>query len=144
MLKCDWVRAGGALRSVLAVGLLFFASSTEGAEGEVLLDHVSNGATPAVVIDVVRQAFLGRHWKIESVDANSVTATIHRELLTVRMRIYLAERRLLYEGTTTRRVVGNPAQGQISTSARSFPSNWANNLRNDIGIALAVIPDKTP
>lgn len=129
---------------VLVTSVLLLGAGTSFADERVLIDHVPLGAEPAVVIAIVKQAFLGRHWIIESMDKSSVTASVQRELLSVRMRIYLLDDKLLYDGSSVRRVVGNPAQNRITSSPRSFPENWANNLRNDIGIALAPIPDRAP
>ncbi|HTE43113.1 MAG TPA: hypothetical protein VK629_19980, partial [Steroidobacteraceae bacterium] len=86
--------------SYLAALLYLFGASAALDESGVLVDHVPTGAQPAIVIAIVKQALLNRHWTIKAVDATSIDAVIEHSNNDARLRITFSKWRLLYEGSS--------------------------------------------
>lgn len=110
----------------------------------VLIERIPAGATPEVAMAVVKQALINRHWTVADVQPASVSATIRHAIIDVDLRISLKGRSLTYEGSAKRLYPrGNPAQSQgVSSGPAALPIKWVNNLKRDISLALATIPDR--
>lgn len=126
---------------VSAFALLLLLSAVAHADSGVLIAHVPSKADNAVVLAVVKQAFISRGWSVETVGDTSVTASISRKPYTARMRIALADRSLLFDGEAKRDLIGNPAQAPYADGFSSIPRRWIANLRKDIAAVLSGMPD---
>ncbi|HTF44274.1 MAG TPA: hypothetical protein VK641_10265 [Terriglobales bacterium] len=128
--------------SYLAALLYLFGASAALAESGVLVDHVPTGAQPAIVIAIVKQALLNRHWTIKAVDATSIDAVIEHSNNDARLRITFSKWRLLYEGSSIQSIAtGNGPTRQIIRRAGIVPERWIEYLRRDVSTALATIPE---
>jgi hypothetical protein len=127
---------------VIVVLTLLLAPHAEADDG-VLIAHVPRGAQRDVVISVIKQAFVSRRWTVDSVEEGSVSASISRSNIGVRIKVFIVDRTLLYEGNAETRAPpgGNPSQPRTHRVPRPLPENWIENLRQDIGRMLATIPD---
>lgn len=113
------------------------------AEKGVLVEHVPKAATPEVVVSVVKQAFANRGWTVTSSKPDSVEATIHREILSAKLRLSLVEGALRYDGEARRlEARGNPNNQVMANGVTDLPHNWMKNLKSDISLALSTIPDR--
>jgi hypothetical protein len=125
----------------VALLLITTCSLAHGAEKMVLVERLPKGAEPTMILRVVKQAFIGRHWTIEGEDATSVTGVIERPPLTARMRISIYGQALVYEGSAPRRTASGPQNGVLMYD-RPLSAKWVQNLKNDIGLAFATVPDR--
>lgn len=111
--------------------------------GDVLIERVPKASTPPVLVAVIEQAFIKRKWKVVEVTADSVTATITREAKQVirgRMRISIDGDALVYTGTAKYRTA-SPSGGVLAYE-KPLSDSWVENLRRDIALTLAAIPDR--
>lgn len=117
--------------------------STRAIAADVLLEHVPKGAAPSVLVAVIEQAFIKRKWTVVEVTPDSVTATITREAKQVirgRMRISIDGDALVYTGSAKYRTA-SPSGGVLAYE-KPLSDSWVENLRRDIGLTLAAIPDR--
>jgi hypothetical protein len=129
------------MMSTLLVFALF-ASSQAFAERGVIMEHVPTQATSEITIAVVKQALLGRDWKIEDVGPTSVSASQERRMLKAQITIALENGVLIYDGIAHRTVsAGGPTTAPRRIDGK-LPSNWVENLQRDITLTLAAIRDK--
>jgi hypothetical protein len=127
-----------------ALSLLLLASGlAHAATSGVLIEKLPSRATSEVVLEVVRQAFLGRRWDVVESDPSSVTAKFVEQNGTVTLRVQLSERSLIYSGSARPIQRGrSPAQNTQAGGRTQVPERWVHYLRSDIAIALATIPDR--
>jgi hypothetical protein len=126
----------------LALILLCALSSTANA-ADVLIEHIPKAATPPMLVAVIEQAFIKRKWTVVEVTPDSVTATITREAKQVirgRMRISIDGDALVYTGSAKYRTA-SPSGGVLAYD-KPLSDSWVENLRRDIGLTLAAIPDR--
>lgn len=111
----------------------------------MLVEHVPIGADAPTVLSIISQGFIGRDWIVDSVDTDSVSASISRSPLSATMRIRFINGALTYEGRALRYETGNPTQrsGPAIRTVR-LPPRWIAGLRHDISGVLSAIPDRTP
>ena len=83
---------------LLTLALLFFIPAARADEG-VLVEHVPGGASPAIVIAVVKQSLINRGWTIEAVDEKSVHAAIKHSSNDAKLHITFLKGQLLYQGS---------------------------------------------
>jgi hypothetical protein len=109
---------------------------------DVLIEHVSKGATPEAVVAIIKQALTGRGWTIEASTPESVTAIIDRRPATFsRMTISIDGQSLVFEGHTSVRANVGSANAPVRYN-KPLSSLWVGNLRHDIGLTLATISDR--
>lgn len=125
----------------LILGLMCLMPCIAFADSGVLIEHVPGGADPGVVVAVMRQALINRGWKIEAVDATSVSASI-KGSTAANIRIILSQGRLLFEGDAVRTYKPSQ-QGPPMHVSEGIPKNWLAYLRREIGTSLALIPERS-
>jgi hypothetical protein len=127
---------------VLAALALLGYVSTASAESGVIVDRVPSAADPAIVVAIVRQAFLLMDdWKIEAEDLESVTGTFAKGDARGRIKVFLSKRQLLYDGRAESRA-GNPYGSFQSWHGMTLPELWITTLRHDIAMAVSTLPNK--
>jgi hypothetical protein len=113
------------------------------AEDGVLVERIPAGASQEVVMAVVKQALIGRKWKVVSTTDSSVGAHIYARVFKANMVITLKDGSLVYAGDATRLVTSGPVGNSVALPTKvDMPANWVVNLRRDISLALSTIPDK--
>lgn len=116
--------------------------STRALAADVLIEHIPSGATPESVVAIIKQAFVGRRWTVEEVTATSVTAVIDRRPEVFgRMCIRIEGTSLVFEGHSSVRANVGSANAPVRYD-KPLSTLWVNNLRHDIGLTLATIPDR--
>jgi hypothetical protein len=126
-----------------ALVLVFGFAATASAEPAVLVERVPAGASSEVVMSVMRQAFVGRRWTIQSETESSVTASLRRAYIESVVTLTYKDGTIWYDAKShSRPVRGNPAQNpRVSGSTpMNTPENWVENLKLDISAALSVFP----
>lgn len=110
----------------------------------LLVPYVPNGATDAQVIAIAKQAFMNRQWSIENSDEKSVTAMLSHRGYECRVTVFLSGNVLAYEDDCVQ-TVNSPGPNTFAMTKKktSAPDNWIVNLRKDISISLAAIPNVT-
>lgn len=122
--------------------LTFLLAGPAFAESGVLLNTVPVSAPTERVIAIMRQAFIGRKWNIESEDTNSVTGTIVHDRITARLRLVLSGPVITYEQEVKGAVIPtNPAGAPVGirNTAQAI-SRWRRNIEHDIRTGLAGLP----
>lgn len=117
--------------------------STPALATDVLIEHVPSAATPPVLVAVIEQAFIKHRWTVVEVTPDSVTATITREAKQVirgRMLISIEGDALVYTGVAKYRTA-SPSGGVLAYD-KALSDSWLENLRRDISLTLATIPDR--
>lgn len=135
-IQCKWLFP---LLTVLCIGI---ARADEG----VLVSSIPQGADKSQVLEVVRQAFIGRSWTIESGDDLSVTARLFHGGYDAQLKVSLEGDSLRYLGNTTGMVhERNPSlsTGNSRRSSTDTPERWLTFLRFDISKSLSGIPKHT-
>ena len=125
---------------LLALTLLFVIPAARADDG-VLVDHVPGGASPAIVLAVVKQALINRHWTIEAVDEMSVRAAIERSNNDVKLHVTLRDGQLLYQGSAIETRRSRVPLEHVHQEVR-VPTRWIENLRKDIAIILSILPEE--
>ena len=127
------------VRSLLLMMLIGMSSI---AEADVLVDRLPKGIESPMVIDVIQRAFIGRGWTVTEASAVSVSARIEKPpVLTAFMTVSIYGQALVYEGTAKRRSASGP-QGGVLMYEQPLPDRWVKNIRNDISLVLATVPDR--
>lgn len=122
--------------------MLATASISAARAGEsVLVDHVPAGASAEVAMAIVKQACIGRGWKIEKTSPAEITASIAARYQIGRVTIRLSNGSLLYDGSA--QTDHDRLPFDTSKGSHDLPSTWIENLRHDVALALAAIPDRT-
>ncbi|MEO8063357.1 MAG: hypothetical protein ABI821_11490 [Pseudomonadota bacterium] len=130
------------MRTIYVAVLAFTMSITVArADSGILVGHVPNGADPAIVVAVVKQALINREWTVKAAEANYVVAVIDAGDTDAQIRIELSRGRLLYDGTATRTMRPTGPQQQMIVRKGDVPKRWIEYLRRDISAILATMPE---
>lgn len=128
------------MKRTLSTAFVCLLASPCFADTGVLVEHVPNGATRAVVVAMVKQVLLHRRWTVEAVDENSVSASINGNSTAAKLRVSIVDQSLVYEGSARQQTPSVPSQAPTSRGV-DIPKRWIQNLRMDLGDMFATVPD---